>query len=84
MDLVRDIRKSVGVKQINLANKLGINPPNYCKVEAGRYLPTNVADIELKALEELEQPLIDKIKSSEKELKRLKELNKRLAKIKQR
>ena len=82
MELVKEIRKSVGIKQVDLANTLEINQPNYCKMESGLYEPSNIDDIQLKALEELEQPLRDKIEYSEKELKRLKELSKKLAKVK--
>jgi len=82
MDLVRRIRVKVGIKQIDLANKLGINPPNYNKIESGKYFPSNVQEIEDRALSMLEQSLLDLTEKTSEDLKEIKGLGKELKKLK--
>jgi len=82
MDLVRRIRVKVGIKQIDLANKLGINPPNYNKIESGKYFPSNVQEIEDRALSMLEQSLLDLTEKTSEDLKEIKGLSKELKKLK--
>lgn len=71
MDVVKNLRKVVNVKQYELAASLGIEQSNYCNIENGKLIPNNIADIQKRAIDYL-LPLLElKIKLIEVDLKAL-------------
>jgi len=73
MEIVKQLRKKLKVKQYVLANTLGIQQANYANIENGKLIPNNLDEIKEKALNELKPFLVKKIKDTEAELNLLTE-----------
>jgi len=73
MEIVKELRKKLKVKQYVLANTLGIQQANYANIENGKLIPNNLDEIKEKALNELKPFLNQKIKDTMKELDELTE-----------
>lgn len=53
MEDVKTLRISLGVKQIKIAELLGINQANYNNIENGRLVPKNISEIRRESLKKL-------------------------------
>jgi len=78
MELVKQIRKEVGVKQYVLAERLGVNQGNYANIENGKLIPNNLEQIEKSALMFLKPLLLNKIVSIGNHLTLLRDLDKKI------
>lgn len=68
MELVKNIRKCVGIKQVEMAESLGIDQSNYCNIENGKLIPNNISEIKEKALDILLPKLSNRIHIEETKL----------------
>ena len=68
MNDIKKLRKLVGIRQFDMAEKLGMEQGNYCNLENGRYIPLNLDKIHFKCLEVLLPELDNLIFSKRKEL----------------
>lgn len=58
---IKVLREDVGVKQTELAEKLGLCQTNYSKIENGKLIPNSIDDLKKKALNILKPYLYSKI-----------------------
>jgi len=65
MKEVKELRLICGIKQFQLAEKLGIEQSNYANMENGRLIPKNIAQLQGKAFKILKPYLQDRISDAE-------------------
>lgn len=69
MEIIKTIRKRLGIKQTELARMLNIREANYCNMENGRLVPKNIKEIEQKAFSKLLAVCEGEIMRAEEEIK---------------
>jgi len=74
MEIIKELRLELGVKQSYLAQELGLNQGNYSKLENGNLFQNNMSEIEAKAIKILKPMLIKKLISAQSEVERLESL----------
>ena len=75
MESIRQIRKEVGMKQRELAERLDMIQQNYSNMENGTYVPHDIKDKRKKALKILMPLLVEKIMEVRADLNRLEYLS---------
>ena len=71
MEKIRKLRKTIGMPQGQLAEKLVLNKANYSRIEKGFYEPKNIDELKDKAIRLMHPVLISKIIYDRDELEKL-------------
>lgn len=72
METIKKVRKICKIKQTDMANMIGIEQSNYCKMENGILIPRNISSIKKKCENILLPYLEFIIESKDYELRQLK------------
>lgn len=65
---VKELRKAVGMKQCDLAQKLGIGQSNYSNMENGKMITNKLEEIKRRAFDVLLPLLEEKVQTKQQEL----------------
>lgn len=79
MKIIKEVRLKLGIKQSDIARKIGVSKSNYCNVESGNRGTENTSKTyTLKARDVIMPILEERIEKSYQEVKALIEIRKKL------